>query len=73
LRWAGAFVHFPINLGNSGADCIDLLKMQPQQKVVVLHDPAAQRPAQSSRRCLDAWMCKNGQLAGISFAGDQSL
>ena len=47
--------------------------MQPQQKAVVAHDPAAQRLAQSSRRRLDAWMRENGQLAGISFACDQSL
>ena len=49
-----AFVHFPIDLGNidlgdGGVDGVDLLKMQPQQKAMVLHDPAAQRLAQSSR------------------------
>ena len=38
-----ALVHFAIDLGNSGVDGIDLLKVQPQQKAVVLHDPAAQR------------------------------
>ena len=68
-----AFAHLSIDLGNSGVDGIDLLKMQPQQKAMVLHDPAAQRLAQSSRRRLDAWMSERSQLAGISFAGDQSL
>ena len=37
-----ALAHLPIDLGNSGVDGVDLLKMQPQQKAVVLHDPAAQ-------------------------------
>ena len=67
-----AFVHFAIDLGNSGVDGVDLLKMQPQQKAVVLHDPAAQRLAQSSRRRLDAIISERSQLAGISFARDQS-
>lgn len=44
-----AFVHFTIDLGNSGVDGIDLLKMQPQQKAVVLQDPTAQRVGAS--RC----------------------
>ena len=42
--------------------------------MVVFHYPAAQRLAEvSDRRRLDAWMCENGQLAGISLASDQSL
>jgi hypothetical protein len=45
--------------------------MQPQQKAVVLHDPAAQRLAQLLRRRFDAGMCESGQLAGIGLAGDQ--
>jgi hypothetical protein len=46
--------------------------MQPQQKAVVLHDPAAQRLAQLLRRRFDAGMGESGQLAGIGLAGDHA-
>ena len=60
-----ALIHFPINLGDSSVDGVDLLKMQPRRKTVVLHDIGrlGLRAVGPNRQRFDAIISERSQLA----------
>ena len=73
----------PIDRGDGGVECIDVLEVQLQQKTMVIGHPTAQRFAQRRWRGLNPAMGEAGQSLRIALAvglqptgltrGDQSL
>lgn len=66
-------VHFRVDLGDGGAERIDLAQVQAQQEAMALGDPAGERGTQPLGRRFDATLDQGEQFVGVALAFDQRL